>query len=125
MTPPSCPWLVPLSFVVIAYALPAIGDPFDPQRLISGKNLPARPPQDLGFYEPSQLILVGTLSQGGARQALLQDPQRRVYRVASGRLIGHTGWRVVHVGETRVTLAPPSSDASGAAHPVHLSLEQP
>jgi hypothetical protein len=109
-----------------AQAGPTPSDPFDPQRLSPGRGLASLPPQDLGFFEPAQLKLVGMLSSAGKRQALLLDPQHRVHRVEEGSLLGRDGWRVVRIGEAHLVLtAPLGSDAVNPAKEIHLSMEQP
>ncbi|GGY16549.1 pilus assembly protein PilP [Paludibacterium paludis] len=81
-------------------------DPFEPARLsqFSYLNLPsdadsARPRELLENYELDKLEMVGTLTRGGKREALVRTPDGIVQRVAPGNHIGTRFGRIQNVRE--------------------------
>ncbi|WP_255992117.1 pilus assembly protein PilP [Chitinolyticbacter albus] len=105
-------------FVYDAFAIP---DPFDTAKMVlakkgSGSSIapnPDRPKEVLENYDLEKLRMVGVLQQGKVIQALINAPDRSLYRVKVGNYMGQNFGMVVSISETEVKLKEIVEDSGG------------
>lgn len=71
-----------------------------------------RPKEFLEQFTFDSLGMVGTLSRGGTRWALIRDPQGGVHRVTLGNFLGRNHGKVVELAETHVSIVEIVSDGT-------------
>ena len=94
-----------------AYEVTDVPDPFAAQRVVPRNADPGLPtPRRPGPHEPlaayplESLAMVGTLTRGGQRWALIRTPENAIYRVARGSFMGQQLGEVAAISEASVTL---------------------
>ncbi|MCW3480052.1 pilus assembly protein PilP [Neisseriaceae bacterium JH1-16] len=114
--------IAPLPASRAAPALPmpdeALSSPFDPQKLW---RLPRqgrapdllRPREPLEHYPLDQLRIVGTLSDGTTRYALVRTPEGGIYPVRVGHHLGPHFGRIEAIAEDGITLNETVADPDG------------
>jgi len=96
----------------VVYDAGELPDPFTLRRVapaaastgIAGPTRRPSPNDPLASYPLESLTMVGTVSQGGQRWALIRTPDNTIYRVSRGSFIGQQFGEVAVVTETSVTL---------------------
>lgn len=91
--------------------------PFDyPQTQESANSIRPdsnRPKQALEAYELDSLKMVGTLGNGAGLIALVQSPDKVVYRVSVGNYLGMADGRIVGIKDNEIKLLELVSDGNG------------
>lgn len=72
-----------------------------------------RPKQALESYTLDSLTMVGTMGGGSALVALVQSPDKVVYRVSQGQYMGQSDGKVVGISTTEIKLVELVSDGAG------------
>ena len=72
-----------------------------------------RPKQALESYTLDSLTMVGTMGGGSALVALVQSPDKVVYRVSPGQYMGQSDGKVVGISTTEIKLVELVSDGAG------------
>lgn len=72
-----------------------------------------RPKQALESYTLDSLMMVGTMGRSGALVALVQSPDKVVYRVSPGQYMGQSDGKVVGITSTEIKLVELVADGAG------------
>jgi len=105
------------------YAAFDLVDPFVPRKIASGKPVvgkrddprldPTRRKGPLEAFPLENLKMVGTLQQKKEFFALIQTPDKNLYRVKSGDYMGQNFGRIVDISETSVKIKELIPDGGG------------
>ncbi len=105
-----------------AYEASALRSPFEPPVKVHSPNRPSgpqvkpdpnRPKQYLEHYPLAQLTMVGTLSKGNRRFALVKDGDGGVHRVQKGDYMGTDNGKIEQVDEGAIELTEIVPDGAG------------
>lgn len=85
-----------------------------------------RIPELLESFNIGNLVMVGTLSRGGQRWALIRDEAGNITRVGVGNYIGRNHGRIVAIDERKidVTEIVPTGDGGWVERPQTLTLQE-
>lgn len=72
-----------------------------------------RPKQALESYTLDSLMMVGTMGGGGSLVALVQSPDKVVYRVSPGQYMGQSDGKVVGITSSEIKLVELVADGAG------------
>lgn len=128
--PPLDPLPVMQQFETFEYAAQALRDPFSDAFTSEDSGSGPRPDshrrkQALEAFPLDTLDMVGTIGQGRAVVALVQAPDKVVYRVQPGAYLGQNDGRVTAVTPDRVDLVELVPDGAGGwlERPASIALE--
>lgn len=104
-----------------AYNAYDLTDPFKPRKIEPPKSTAKgglqpdfnRPREALEAFPLENLKMVGTLQQKGKVFALVQAPDKGLYRVASGNYLGQNFGRIMGITETDIKLKEIVQDSGG------------
>lgn len=108
-------------YEAFAYNAYDLTDPFKPRKIEPPKSTAKgglqpdfnRPREALEAFPLENLKMVGTLQQKGNYFALVQAPDKGLYRVTSGNYLGQNFGRIMGISETDIKLKEIVQDSGG------------